>query len=77
MGGKSEISVRLEDEPGAVSGSKWLRAETRQHATKFFRSGEFQKPRRSLLDDVCTRSLSSANQANGGQPPFVHVLRIF
>ena len=32
MGGKSEIRVSLEDEPGAVSGSKWPQAETHQHA---------------------------------------------
>src|ERR1700722_10211369 len=32
VGGRSEIRVSLEDEPGAVSGSKWLQAETRQHA---------------------------------------------
>jgi hypothetical protein len=28
VGGKSEIRVSLEDEPGAVSGSKWPQAET-------------------------------------------------
>jgi hypothetical protein len=48
MGGKSEIRVSLEDEPGTVSRLKWLQAETRQHATKFFLSGNSKS-----LEDHC------------------------